>query len=136
MNKPSSSTCEEERKILISIGGRKELLVRAMQNLRDLFEVCFKYGINPLPRLRKCFPEFNWEFLQLTGEKSDGEAVYRATRKVQYVWMLSGKRVVVACYKEEKMGSLFWILNEDGTELDLGSNFNRTDKIRRLVVAE
>ena len=33
---------------------------------------CYEFGINPLPTLRKVFPEYDWKYIDLTGKSDKG----------------------------------------------------------------
>lgn len=43
--------------------------------IRDLIYPCYKIGLNPLPRLRKVFDQFDWQYRDLWNERDALEAV-------------------------------------------------------------
>ncbi|MEI6490495.1 MAG: hypothetical protein WCO16_01890 [bacterium] len=50
------------------------------ESIAKMLDSCFEFGLNPLPRLRKLFPRFNWEYhdiIELPEADKD-----RAIRKV------------------------------------------------------
>jgi hypothetical protein len=43
-----------------------------LNRIEELLYGCFDFGINPLPKLRKVFPAYTWEFIDLTERTTRG----------------------------------------------------------------
>lgn len=55
---------QQQMALLFGFGGnhsREEV----MRDLQQLFDSCYEFGINPLPQIRKCFPDLEWQYLEL-----------------------------------------------------------------------
>lgn len=59
-----------------------------LHKIEGLLYGCFEFGINPLPKLRKVFPAYTWEYIDLTYKSSQGyrDSLARIARTSDFFW--------------------------------------------------
>ena len=70
---------------------------QVVKELQDLLQLCFNYGINPLPALRKAFPAFDWEYCKQEGMVTFGDGLSkRIAKKADFIFAVSQIEFVIA----------------------------------------
>lgn len=94
--------------------------------IQKLLEACYKFGVNPLPGLRKCFPAFEWRF-ESYEDRKDVVAFYNRIRVLlqtaDFFWSPTewiGSTLVWARHKVSETP-----LRICATKLDTGSLWDR-----------
>jgi len=72
-----------------------------MDDLKNLFNSCYEFGINPLPRMRKCFPAFNWEYFELC--RARGDMAKDIQHRADMVWHIYQGGFVIATKKNKRV---------------------------------
>lgn len=108
-----------------------------MEELQDLFRLCYRYGINPLPSLRKVFPVMDWEYWKQEGMDWIGAVIENALQKnADFVWPLSSIEVVSASRRDGRVNPDYVFFFDRSSSRSVGnlgrmarSNFN----VKRIV---
>lgn len=78
--------------------------------------LCYEIDTNPLPALRKRYPQYKWEFIQCGEYLSD---LLIRIKSLDFVWSVGSMKYVVATHKAKSMQGpirVFWS-DEYTTEL-------------------
>jgi len=94
-----------------------------VRQLQQLFDLCYLYGINPLPSLRKIFPAIGWEYWKLKSTTLSNATArdFRLNSLLAYgqdfVWPISQFEFVSARCRDALCGCTGFYLSckKDGT---------------------
>ena len=68
--------------ILVEVGGIEDELWQVMEDIYQYIKHVFNMNDNPLRHLRKCFPDFKWEFHKVAGLEKLAPIIANA----DYIW--------------------------------------------------
>ena len=95
-----SRPCESlnlQQEALLYLQGGNYTRREVMKDLQYLFNSCYEFGINPLPRIRKCFPAFEWEYYAFPEAQDKSKHI---AAKAAMVWRIHLGGYIVATMED------------------------------------
>ncbi len=122
-DKQEALLCGEGRR-----GSRRSIIAEEMQ---EMFERCYGNGVNPLPDIRKSYPEFSWEFwgmrkLQVSSVRMD------IADESFFVWFITGYGIVGAKYREAHENRVLFLA--EGSETPTIAMLSRIRFLSKLEI--